>query len=248
MSKQIFTLQSSRPLTHDTYEMVFSGDTSDITAPGQFINLELPGRYLRRPISICDWTDSTCTILVRVAGEGTAEMVAMSVGTKFDVLSGLGNGFDPALCDSNSTPILLGGGIGLAPMYGLARRMIAAGTVPTVIAGFRTGSDVLYKAEFEALGCPFYVATEDGTMGTKGFVTTAAAEHCPQGNYAFVCGPTPMLKAVDGMAQLTDGQFSFEARMACGFGACVGCTTAVKGGYKRICKDGPILYKEELVW
>ena len=246
MSKTVFTLCSTRALTHDTFELVLSGDTTDITRPGQFVNLELPERFLRRPISVCDWNEETLTLLVRIAGQGTDQLCHLSDGTKLDVLTGLGNGFDLDKCDD--TPILLGGGIGLAPLYGLSKAMLHRGIAPPVIAGFRTGSDVLYVKELEELGCTVHVATEDGTMGTKGFVTHAAETHFPNGRYAFVCGPTPMLSAVAQLPQLTGGQFSFEARMGCGFGACMGCTMEVVGGYKRICKDGPILYKEELVW
>ncbi len=167
-------------------------------------------------------------------------------GTVFSVLSGLGNGFDPS--DRGTQPILIGGGVGTAPLYGLARRLIADGVQPTVALGFRTAADAIYTEEFSALGCRVLVATEDGSLGFQGFVTAAVTEAAPGCDYAFVCGPTPMLRAVHGLPQLRGGQFSFEARMGCGFGACMGCTIPTASGYKRICKDGPILTKEEIVW
>ncbi len=245
MKKSLFTMERVRQLTHDTYELVLSGDTSAIVHPGEFINLELPGHFLRRPISICDWTDPSVTLLVKVVGEGTRDLVHCAPGTQIDVLSGLGNGFDPALGGGN--PVLVGGGIGIAPLYGLARRMLEQGIHPTVVLGFRTADDAFYLEEFTALGCPVQVATEDGSMGVQGFVTDAV-KALPDAHYVYTCGPLPMLKAVHSLTQLTDGQFSFEARMGCGFGACMGCTIPTKDGYKRVCKDGPILFKEEIVW
>ncbi len=245
MKQTIFTLEHAKQLCSDTYELVLSGDTSSITAPGQFLNLELPGKFLRRPISICTWDEQALILLVKVVGEGTRELVRSVPGTEFSVLCGLGNGFDLTL--GGSHPILVGGGIGIAPLYALAQRMLENGTVPTVALGFRTAADIFYLEEFTALGCRVLVATEDGSLGTKGFVTDLAA-HVPECDYAFVCGPLPMLRAVHALPQLTGGQFSFEARMGCGFGACMGCTVPTTTGYKRICKDGPILYREEIVW
>lgn len=244
MNKTLFTLEHTEQLTADTYELVLSGDTSAITRPGQFVNIELPGKFLRRPISICSWTDGTLLLLVRVMGEGSKQLVRCVPGTELDVLAGLGNGFDWEM--HGKKPILIGGGIGLAPLYGLALRLIAAGIIPTVAMGFRTGKDAFYVPEFSALGCQIFVATEDGSLGTRGYVTDLISRtDC---DYGFVCGPTPMLQAVHTLPQLTGGQFSFEARMGCGFGACMGCTVPVVGGTKRICKDGPILYKEEILW
>ena len=245
MKQSIFTLEHSRQLTDDTYELVLSGDTSAITAPGQFVEIELPGKFLRRPISVCNWSANGLLLLVKVLGEGTRELVRSVPGTELDVLSGLGNGFDLTLGGSN--PALVGGGIGIAPLYGLAQRMLAYGKHPTVVLGFRTAADAFYLEEFAALGCNLQIATEDGSMGIKGFVTDAI-QALPDCHYVFSCGPLPMLQAVDSLQQLTGGQFSFEARMGCGFGACMGCSVPVKGGMKRVCKDGPILYKEEIVW
>ena len=245
MKKSWFTVEHTRQLTADTYEMVLSGDTSEITAPGQFVEIELPGKFLRRPISICNWTDDALMLLVKVVGGGTHELVRSVPGTELDVLSGLGNGFDISL--STEHPVLAGGGIGIAPLYGLAQRMLAAGMNPTVALGFRSQKDIYYLEEFAKLGCRLLVATEDGSAGTKGFVTDCI-KAVPECDYVFTCGPLPMLKAVHSLPQLQDGQFSFEARMGCGFGACMGCTVPTKNGYKRVCKDGPILFKEEIVW
>ena len=245
MKKSLFTVEHTRQLTADTYEMVLSGDTSAITAPGQFINLDLPGYFLRRPISICTWNHEALILLVKVVGDGTKALVRSVPGTELDVLSGLGNGFDMSLAGEH--PVLAGGGIGIAPLYGLAQRMLEAGMNPTITLGFRTAKDVYYLDEFVKLGCRLLVATEDGSMGTKGFVTDCI-KAVPECDYVLTCGPLPMLKAVHSLPQLKGGQFSFEARMGCGFGACMGCTVPTVDGYKRVCKDGPILYKEEIVW
>lgn len=246
MKQSLFTLEHARQLTADTYELVLSGDTSAITAPGQFVNIELPGKFLRRPISICNWSsEGALMLLVKVVGDGTKQLVRCVPGTELDVLSGLGNGFD--LTQAGQHPILLGGGIGIAPLYGLAQRMLQAGMTPTVGLGFRSLADAFYLEEFGALGCRLMVATEDGSLGTRGFVTDIA-RNVPECDYVLCCGPLPMLKAVHALPQLTGGQFSFEARMGCGFGACVGCSVPTVQGTKRVCKDGPILYKEEIVW
>jgi len=245
MKKSLFTVEHTRQLTADTYEMILSGDTSAITAPGQFVNLDLPGHFLRRPISICNWTDEALMLLVKVVGAGTHDLVRSVPGTELDVLTGLGNGFSMDIPSQN--PVLAGGGIGIAPLYGLAQRMLERGQTPTVALGFRSEKDIYYLEEFAKLGCRLLVATEDGSAGTKGFVTDCI-KAVPECDYVLTCGPLPMLKAVHSLPQLKDGQFSFEARMGCGFGACMGCTIPTKDGYKRVCKDGPILYKEEIVW
>ena len=245
MKKSLFTLEHARQLTEDTYELVLSGDTSAITAPGQFVNIELPGKFLRRPISICNWTEDALMLLVKVVGEGTRELARCVPGTELDVLSGLGNGFDMNLAGKHA--VLAGGGIGIAPLYGLAQRMLERGQNPTVALGFRTGKDAFYLEEFAALGCRLLIATEDGSLGVKGFVTDCI-KAVPECDYVLSCGPLPMLKAVHSLPQLRDGQFSFEARMGCGFGACMGCSCRTKYGTKRICKDGPVLQKEEILW
>ena len=245
MKQSLFTVEHTRQLTADTYEMILSGDTSAITAPGQFVNLDLPGHFLRRPISICNWTGEALMLLVKVVGQGTRDLVRCVPGEELDVLTGLGNGFD--LDIPSGHPVLAGGGIGIAPLYGLAQRMLEREQVPTVALGFRTAKDTFYLEEFAKLGCRLLVATEDGSVGTKGFVTDCVRA-VPECDYVLSCGPLPMLKAVHSLPQLKGGQFSFEARMGCGFGACMGCTIPTADGYKRVCKDGPILFKEEIVW
>ena len=247
MKASVFTLEYTRRLTGDVWELRLAGDTSAVTAPGQFVNLALPGKFLRRPVSVCDWDSRGLTLLVKEAGAGTRELVRLSPGTGLDILSGLGNGFDFRPETVGDTPVLVGGGIGVAPLYGLARRMAGEGRTPTVVLGFRSGEDAFYREAFAALCAAVYVATEDGSLGTRGFVTDLlrALPACP---YVLACGPTPMLKAVHALPGLPGGQFSFEARMACGFGACVGCSIPTKHGPRRVCKDGPIFCKEEIVW
>ena len=245
MKQSLFTLEHTRRLNDDTYELVLSGDTSAITAPGQFVNIALPGRFLRRPISVCSWSDRGLLLVVKVVGQGTHDLVRSVPGTELDVLSGLGNGFDPA--SAGSHPVLAGGGIGAAPLYGLAQRLLEAGVTPTVALGFRSGRDAFYLEEFAALGCPLAVATEDGSLGVRGFVTDCIRK-LPGGRYVYACGPLPMLRAVHGLPELSGGQFSFEARMGCGFGACMGCSIPTASGPRRVCKEGPVFRKEEIVW
>ena len=244
MRESIWTLERTRQLTGDVWELVLFGDTSAMTAPGQFVNIELPGRFLRRPISVCDWDEGSLTLLVKEAGEGTRELVRLPAGTALNVLSGLGNGFDVAGAPENAALV---GGIGVAPLYGLAKRMLAAGKNFRVVLGFRSREDAFYLEEFAALGAEALTATEDGSLGTRGFVT-GVLDGLPDCSYVLACGPTAMLKAVHGLPRLTGGQFSFEARMACGFGACVGCTIQTKKGLRRVCKDGPVFRKEDILW
>lgn len=239
--KQInYTITENTPLTADVWRMALSGDTSAITAPGQFINIALDGLFLRRPISVCDWNEKGLVILYKVVGKGTAQMAAMKAGQTLECLSGLGNGYDLDACPQN--PVLIGGGVGVPPLYGLAKRLIAAGKKPSVILGFNRSDEIFGDMEFAALGVPVTVTTADGSAGVKGFVTDAMKG----GEYVCACGPEPMLKAVH--AKAAGGQFSFEARMGCGFGACMGCTCNTVSGPKRICKEGPILSKEEIIW
>jgi len=237
-----FTILSNTALTDSVYKMVLSGDTSRITAPGQFVNLKLAGKFLRRPISVCDVEEGKLTIIYKVVGKGTAQMAAMTPGETLDILTGLGNGYDLAKC--GDAPLLIGGGVGVPPMYNLAKRLIAMGKTVSVILGFNTKNEIFYEDEFKALGCSVIVTTVDGSYGVKGFVTDGMPEAY---SYIYTCGPEPMLKAVYS-ASVTSGQFSFEERMGCGFGACMGCTCKTKYGSKRICKDGPVLEKEEIIW
>ena len=237
-----YKILSNEPLTKDVYKMVLEGDTEYITAPGQFINIALDGKYLRRPISVCDYDEDCITIIYKVVGEGTEQMSALKIGTVLDVLTGLGNGYD---ISKSTKPLLIGGGVGVPPMYNLAKTLIANGQVPTVILGFNTADEVFYEQEFKALGCDVFVTTADGSYGIKGFVTDALAGI--DFDYFYTCGPLPMFKAIYNAVD-KDGQFSFEERMGCGFGACMGCSCTTKYGNKRICKDGPVLEKEEIVW
>ncbi|MBE6916835.1 MAG: dihydroorotate dehydrogenase electron transfer subunit [Ruminococcaceae bacterium] len=243
MKQSYFTVLSNCPLTDNVYKMILSGDTSAITAPGQFVNIQLDGLFLRRPISVCDYDDTTLTIIYKVVGKGTAQMAAMTAGAKLDVLTGLGNGYDLSL--SGDHPVLLGGGVGVPPMYNLAKKLIAEGKKVSVILGFNTKSEVFYEEEFKKLGCAVTVTTVDGSYGIKGFVTTALEG--TDYSYFYTCGPEPMLKAVY-KASKTSGQMSFEERMGCGFGACMGCSCKTLTGYKRICKEGPVMKKEEILW
>lgn len=236
-----FTILSNEPLTADVYKMVLEGDTQYITASGQFVNIAVTGKYLRRPISVCDYDDSTLTLLYKVVGEGTKIMSAMEQGEMLDVLTGLGNGYD---ITKSKKPLLLGGGVGVPPLYNLAKKLIADGQKPVAVLGFNTKDEVFYEQEFKALGCDTIVATADGSYGVKGFVTDALPDDY---DYFYTCGPLPMLKAVYNATDVS-GQFSFEERMGCGFGACMGCSCKTKYGSKRICKDGPVLVKEEIIW
>ena len=242
MQKSIFNIVSNQPLTENVYKMVLQGDTSHITAPGQFVNIQLSGLYLRRPISVCDVEGDKLTIIYKAVGKGTRQMAGMQEG-ELDILTGLGNGYD--LSVSGENPVLLGGGVGVPPMYLLAKKLIAEGKKVNVVLGFNTKSEVFYENEFKKLGCRVTVTTVDGSYGGKGFVTDAL--QTIDYSYFYTCGPEPMLKAVY-RATNTSGQMSFEKRMGCGFGACMGCSCKTITGYKRICKEGPVMRKEEILW
>ena len=242
MKQGLFEIVSNVPLTENVYKMVLRGDTSDVTASGQFVNIKLEGLYLRRPISVCDLEGDKLTIIYKVVGKGTEQMAAMKEG-KLDVLTGLGNGYDLTL--AGDRPVLLGGGVGVPPMYLLAKKLTAMGKQVQVILGFNTKSEVFYEEEFRALGCDVSVTTVDGSCGTKGFVTDVMKNL--EYTHFYTCGPEPMLKAVY-KTSVTSGQMSFEKRMGCGFGACMGCSCKTLTGYKRICKEGPVMKKEEILW
>ncbi len=242
MKQGKFQIHSNTALTDNVYKMVLAGDTSAITAPGQFVNIQLAGKFLRRPISVCDWDEGSLTIIYKVVGRGTEQMSAMVSGETLDLLTGLGNGYDLTL--SGDKPLLLGGGVGVPPMYALAKALIKEGKRVSVILGFNMENEVFYEEEFKNLGCAVTVTTADGSYGKKGFVTDALPENY---TYFYTCGPEPMLKAVY-RATTTSGQMSFEERMGCGFGACMGCSCKTLTGYKRICKDGPVMKKEEILW
>ena len=243
MKDTVFKVKENRLIAKNTYLMKLSGDTSHISAPGQFVNIKLDGFYLRRPISVCDISDDTLTIIYKAVGEGTAKMASMTGGEELLTLTGLGNGYD--LRVSGISPLLVGGGAGVPPMFLLAKRLIDEGKTPTVILGFGSKDEVFFEEEFLALGAKVIVTTVDGSFGIRGFVTDAIRGL--DYTYFYTCGPEPMLKALYNATE-TSGQFSFEERMGCGFGACMGCSCKTKYGNKRICRDGPVLVKEEIIW
>lgn len=243
MTQGIYEILSNEKIALNVYKMILCGDTSAITASGQFVNLKLDGKFLRRPISICDYDDKTITIIYKVVGVGTEQMCEMSAGKKIDILVGLGNGYN--LDKSGDRPLLLGGGVGVPPMYNLCKKLIEQGKKVSVVLGFNTKEEVFLEEDFKALGADVTVTTADGSYGVKGFVTDAMKEI--DYTYFFTCGPMPMFKAIEATA-VTSGQYSFEERMGCGFGACMGCSCKTKYGNKRICKDGPVLEREEIIW
>ena len=245
MDDKIFTVAENENIAKDIYRAVLVGDTAAITAPGQFVNIKLDGLYLRRPISVCDCVGDKLTLIYKVVGEGTEIMKNTAVGAKWDVLTGLGNGFNVSKC-AGEHALLVGGGVGVPPLYMLAKRLIEAGKRVTVVCGFASSADVFYENEFKALGAEIYIATADGSYGTKGFVTDVI-KNLSGYDYFYSCGPIPMFKAMESVVT-TSGQYSFEERMGCGFGACMGCSCETKYGNKRICRDGPVLEREEVIW
>ena len=241
----IYKVVANEPLTSDVWRMVLEGDTQWITRPGQFVNIELEGLYLRRPISICDWSETTITIIYKVVGRGTEQMSRMTEGQQLDVLTGLGNGFDADVeCQK---PLLVGGGVGVPPLYRLAKELIARGRKVSVVLGFNTSKEIFYADEFRSLGADVYISTADGLVGSKGFVTDAIRENSIDFDFFYSCGPLPMLKALCDCTTVS-GELSFEERMGCGFGACMGCSCKTLTGNKRICKEGPVMKREEIIW
>lgn len=243
MTQGLMKITENKLIAERTYYMTLEGDTSAITAPGQFVNIKLDGFFLRRPISVCDCEDGKLTIIYKVVGNGTEKMSELSAGDELDVLCGLGNGYDTS--KSGYSPVLIGGGVGVPPMYMLCKKLISEGKNVSVILGFNSEKEIFGVEEFEATGAKVYVATVDGSVGTKGFVTDVLKNI--DYTYFYTCGPMPMFRAIEGIAK-TSGQYSFEERMGCGFGACMGCSCKTKYGNKRICKDGPVLEREEIVW
>lgn len=242
MKQGIFEIIENRPLNSQVMRLRLRGDTGAITRPGQFVNIKIDGCFLRRPLSVCDWDGDSLTVVYRIVGRGTEQLARMQSGS-LDLLTGLGNGFD--LAPAGERPLLIGGGLGFTPLYALAKHLIAEGKRPQVLLGFATAEQAVYEEEFKALGCAVTLCTEDGSRGRKGYVTQAM-----QGldySYFYTCGPEAMFKAVNDCA-VTSGQFSFEQRMGCGFGACMGCSCETLYGVKRICKEGPVLRKEEIRW
>ncbi len=247
MKQSIFEVKLNEEIAENVFRMVLCGDTSAISHPGQFVNIKLDGFFLRRPISVSDWTsgdNGKLIVIYKVVGEGTKLMSTLRCGAELDCLVGLGNGFDTR--KSGAKPLLIGGGVGIPPLYGLCRELIAQGKKVKVILGFNKQSEVFYEDEFINLGAKVIVATADGSCGTKGFVTDVMTDDVDY-SYFYACGPMPMFRAIESIA-VTGGQYSFEERMGCGFGACMGCSCKTKYGSKRICKDGPVLEREEIVW
>ena len=241
MKQVIFEIRSNEALTREVYRMVLTGDTSAITAPGQFVEIALLGKFLRRPISVCDWTENSLTLIYKVVGQGTEQMASLPALTKLDILTGLGNGYD--LTRSGDNPVLVGGGVGVPPLYALCKALLSQGKKPSVVLGFNKESEIFLAKEFQALGVPTFIATADGSVGTKGFVTDVL--NTLDYSYFYSCGPMPMFRAMEQVVK-TSGQYSFEERMGCGFGACMGCSIQTKSGAKRVCKDGPVFIREEV--
>ncbi len=244
MKQCIYEIIENISLTDVVYKMVLKGDTCAIKNSGEFINIKIEGFFLRRPISICDYDDETITILYKIVGSGTEKMKAMASGDMLDVLTGLGNGYNTE--KSGERPLLIGGGVGIPPLYRLAKNLLSLGKTPIVILGFQTKDEMFFYEEFKALGADVFVATADGSFGKKGLVTDVISE-INDYTYFYTCGPEPMLKAICKSTN-SSGQLSFEERMGCGFGACMGCSCQTKYGNKRICKEGPVLEKEEIIW
>ena len=242
MNQQILTITENVPVTKTVYRMRLEGADLEQQKPGGFVNIRLDGLFLRRPISVYDSEPGSLTILYKTVGKGTEQMSGMRPGETLDVLTGLGNGYD--LSKAGDEPLLLGGGVGVPPLYLLAKQLRAAGKTVRAVLGFNTAEEIFGEEAFRALGCDVTVATADGSYGTKGFVTDALPKEY---SYFYTCGPEPMLRAVYRVTK-TAGQFSFEERMGCGFGACMGCSCKTITGYKRICREGPVLEKEEIVW
>lgn len=243
--ERIFKVASNEQIAAKTWKMILEGDTSDIVSPGQFVNIAVEGNFLRRPISVCDWDEHRIILLYDVVGEGTEKMAHMDRDTELNILSGLGNGFD--ITKDSDRPLLIGGGIGCAPMLGLAGKLKEAGKNPVVILGFNTAADVVMKDMFEEIGVELIISTADGSEGVKGFVTDAVRTLPFAADYFYACGPLPMLRALCNEMKC-DGELSLDGRMACGFGICMCCSLETKSGPRRICKEGPVFPKDELIW
>ena len=239
-----YQIVENSPIAPGVFLLDLAGDTSAVKAPGQFAQLQIPGFYLRRPISICDWDESGMTLIYKAVGQGTEALSRLETGAVLDIVNGLGNGYDVEACGAH--PLVVGGGVGVPPLYALTKALLNAGKQPTVILGFNKAEEIFLVDSFEDLGVEVLLATLDGSAGQKGFVTDVLPQN--DGRYVFACGPLPMLKAVCKKSACPTGQYSLEERMACGFGACMGCTIQTKNGPKRVCKDGPVFRKEELTW
>jgi len=242
MKESVFTISENKRLTDRVFRLRLDGDTGAMERPGQFIDIKIEGFFLRRPLSVCDYDKSGISVLYETVGGGTEKLSTLPVGTELNVLTGLGNGFE--LSKAGSRPLLVGGGTGASPMYCTARALVSGGIIPTVILGFARSEDILLEDEFRALGCNTIITTEDGSRGIKGYVTDALPE---QYSFVYSCGPDAMMRALWEKTK-SSGEYSFAARMGCGFGACMGCTMKTASGFKRVCKDGPVFTREEILW
>ena len=242
MRQKTDEILSNRNIARGVYEMKLKADTDDIH-PGQFVDIALPGKYLRRPISVCQAENGVLTLIYKTVGRGTEQMSRMQAGEKLDVLLPLGNGYD--LTKAGEQPLLVGGGVGVPPLYMLAEKLSRKSHV-TVILGFNAKDEIFYEEEFRRLGCDVIVCTADGSYGIKGFVTDGL-KTVKQYSYVYACGPAVMLKNMDGMLE-SDGEYSMEERMGCGFVVCLGCTIVTREGAKRVCADGPVFDRKVLVW
>ena len=242
MKQGLFEISDHIPVARNIYRMCLLGDTSGITRPGQFVNLQIEGLFLRRPISVFDWDDRSLTLIYKAVGRGTELMSRMKPGEKLDILTGLGNGYHLSL--AGEQPLLIGGGVGVPPLYGLAKALRKENRNVTAVLGFNTAAEIFAEEDFMALGCDVIITTVDGSYGRKGFVTDALPKSC---SYYYACGPVPMLRAVFRTCA-SDGEFSLEERMGCGFGACMGCSLQTRNGAKRVCREGPVFRKEDLLW
>lgn len=243
MTENIFEIKRNIRIAKDIYEMMLSGDTSSLSRPGQFVNIKVPEHFLRRPISVCDYSDNSLTLIYKTVGDGTKKMQQLECGEKLSLLVGLGNGYDTS--KSGTSPLLIGGGVGIPPLYGLAKKLIYEGKKVSAVLGFNSCEEIFYKEKFEQLGVETFITTVDGSAGTKGFVTDVIDKI--NYTYFYTCGPMAMMKAIEGKAT-TSGQYSFEERMGCGFGACMGCSCRTMLGNKRVCVDGPVFEREEIIW
>lgn len=243
MKQVIYTVASNCRIARGVYRMKLTGDTSAVTSPGQFINIKIDGFFLRRPISVCDRDGNGLTVIYKTVGAGTEKLSGIKAGETLDVLTGLGNGYD--ISKSGDRPLLIGGGVGVPPLYWLAEKLGSQGKKISVILGFNTAEEVFLETEFKKLGAEVRITTADGSYGKKGFVTDAMSD--TDYTFFYACGPEPMFRAIEKVAE-TGGQYSFEERMGCGFGACMGCSCKTLTGNKRICKDGPVMNREEIIW
>ena len=243
MKQGIFEITENTKIAKDVFKMRLAGDTSGITGAGQFVNIKIDGFFLRRPISVCDFNENELLIIYKVVGKGTDRMSGLEAGQKLDLLTGLGNGYD--LTVKTDKPVLIGGGVGVPPLYKLAKELKKQGKKVSVILGFNSKEEIFFEKEFKEIADRVLVCTADGTYGVKGFVTDALCD--VDYDYFFTCGPEPMFRALEKTVK-TSGQFSFEQRMGCGFGACMGCTMMTKSGAKRVCKEGPVFQRGEIIW